>query len=78
MQVTCFSQLRWNHSVRVTVQLSLFSVVLVDGLPKFQVKLETAAMFFSVERVDSTLQCFMTALLIMWHVIPANFVVFCT
>jgi len=32
----------------ITVQLSRFSVVLVNGLPKFQVKLERAAFFSSV------------------------------
>ena len=42
-----FQPLRWNHSAQLTVQLSRFSVVLVDGLPKFQVKLETAAFFYS-------------------------------
>ena len=72
-----FSQLRWNHSARSTVRLSRFSAVLVDGFPKFPVKLETAAFFPAVERVDSTLQCFMTALLMRCRVIPANFVVFC-
>ena len=40
--VIYFSQLRWNHSARLTVHLSRFSVVLVDVLPKFQVKCERA------------------------------------
>jgi len=31
----------------ITVKLSRFSVVLVDGLPKVQVKLERAAFSFS-------------------------------
>ena len=42
-----FRQLLWNHSARLTVQLSRFSVVLVDGLPKFQEKLERPAFVFS-------------------------------
>jgi len=33
--ITCFSQLRWNCSARLTVQLSRFSVVSVHWLPKF-------------------------------------------
>jgi len=42
-----FSQLRWKHSARLMVQLFRFSVVLVDGLPRFQVNLVKAAFFSS-------------------------------
>ena len=61
------------------VQLYRFSVVLVDGLPMFQVKLEKAAFFSSGWACwfnASTQFFFMTALLMRWQVIPANFVVF--
>jgi len=44
--VIYFSQLRWNHSARLTVRLSRFSVVLVDGLPKFHAKCERAGVLW--------------------------------
>jgi len=34
-------------TIIITVQLSRFSMVLVDGLPKFHVKLERAAFLFN-------------------------------
>ena len=78
--VTCFGQLRWNLSTWLTVQMSHFSAVLVDGLPKFQVKLEKAAIFSSSWACwfnSSTQFCFMAALLMRWQIIPGNFAVFC-
>ena len=44
---TYFSQLWWKHSARLMVQLFRFSVVLVDGLPRFLVNLVKAAFFSS-------------------------------
>jgi len=57
---TYVSQLWWNHSARLTVRLSRFSVVLVDGLPKFRVKLESAALF---QRLSMLIQRFNAVLL---------------
>ena len=75
-----FSQLWWNHSAQLTVQEFSFSVVLIDTLPKFHVKLERATVIFSSWACwfNASLQfCFMTALLMRLQVIPANFIVFC-
>jgi len=68
-----------NHSVRLMVQRFRFSVVLVDGLPMFQVKLEKAAFCSSGWACwfNALTQFYFTTVLLMrWQVIPANYVVF--
>ena len=77
---TSSSRDSWTRQCTQSINfISFYHVVLVDGLPTFQVNLAKAAFFSSGWACwfnASTQFFFMTALLMRWQVIPVNFVVF--